>query len=289
MIYGVAMNSVYEEAIRRKRESGLKLTEIEKFMEREAAWDKEFRRGTIHFLIFISIAMPLMFWFLVHLQPKYIADDYNAMTSTYGYLEQAGHNKTEITEVGGIQADIDWEKQNKPYGEVTIGEIGKYYTSGGSKNIEIPLKIKIKDPISAGTIKLQFARFAPDKGSIQKYTKYDKYQKYKHLRTFEKTRGEIAEVTNIVPGKGGVKAEIFEKNSSLPLSKPTKFENRELEAILKISVPEKSELYKKLNSKTKLYRLNTSDPNFMRQLQIVFEPVFTVKDGKISGVQELRE
>lgn len=237
MIYGVAMNSVYEEAIRQKkaRESGLKLTEIEKFMEREAAWNKKFRRGTIHFLIFISIAMPLMFWFLVHLQPKYIADDYNAMTSTYGYLEQARHNKTEITEVGGIQADIDWEKQNKPYGEVTIQEIGKYYTSDGNKNIEIPLKIKINDPISAGTLKLQFARFAPDKGSVQKY---------KYVKTFKEIKGEIAKVVNIVPGKGGVKAGIFEKNSSLPLSKPTRFENRDVEAILKISVPEKSELYK---------------------------------------------
>lgn len=285
MIYGVAMNSVYEEAIRRKRESGLKLTEIEELEE----WYKAVRRNTIHFFIFIAIAFPLMFWFLLYSTPKQIADDYNAMVSTYGYMEQAGHNKTEITEVGGIQSEIDWEKQKKPYGEVTVGEIGKYYISGGSKNIEIPLKIKINDPVSAGTLKLQFARFAPDKGSIQKYTKYDKYQKYKHLRTFEKTKGEIAEVTNIVPGKGGVKAEIFEKNSSLPLSKPTKFENRDIEAILKISVPEKSELYKKLNNKTKLYRLNTSDPNFMRQLQIVFEPVYTVKDGKISGVQELRE
>lgn len=75
----------------------------------------------------------------------------------------------------------------------------------------------------------------------------------------------------------------------MPLSKPTKFENRDVEAILKISVPEKSELYKKLNNKTKLYRLNTSDPNFMRQLQIVFEPVFVLKDGKIGGLQELRE
>lgn len=271
------------------RELNRGYAEMEEFMEREAAWDKEVRRSTIHFLIFISIAIPLLFWFLVHLPPKYIADDYNAMTSTYGYLEQAGHNKTEIVEVGDIKVDTDWEKQKKAYGEVTIGEIGKYYIGSGSKNIEIPLKIKVNDPISAGTLKLQFARFAPDKGSIQKYIKYDKYQKYKHLRTFEKTRGEIAKVVNIVPGKGGVKAEIFEKNSSLPLSKPTKFENRDIEAILKISVPEKSELYEKLNSKTTLYRLNTSDPNFIRQLQILFEPAFIPKDGQISGIQELKE
>lgn len=271
------------------RELNREYAEMEEFWEREAAFDKEVRRSTIHFLIFISIAIPLLFWFLVHLPPKYIADDYNAMTSTYGYLEQAGHNKTEITELGGVQADIDWEKQNKPYGEVTIGEIGKYYTSGGNKNIEIPLKIKINDPISAGTLKLQFARFAPDKGSVQKYTKYDAHQKYKYVKTFEEIRGEIAKVVNIVPDKGGVKAEIFEKNSSLPLSKPTKFEKRDVEAILKISVPEKYELYEKLNSKTKLYRLNTSDPNFIRQLQIVFEPIFVLKDGQISGVQELKE
>lgn len=281
------MNNTYE-ARCWERESDLKPTELEEAMEDFEAWKKAIRRSIIQFLIFISIAVPLLFWFLVHLHSVEIADDYNAMTSTHGYMEQAGHNKTEITELGGIQADIDWEKQNKPYGEVTIGEIGKYYTSGGNKNIEIPLKIKVNDPILAGTLKLQFARFAPDKGSVQKYVKYDKYQKYKHLRTFEELRGEIAKVVNIVPGKGGVKAEIFEKNS-LPLSKPTKFENRDVEAILKISVPEKSELYKKLNSKTKLYRLNTSDPNFMRQLQIIFEPVFIPKDGQISGVQELRE
>ena len=258
-------------------------------MEDFEAWKKAIRRSIIQFLIFISIAIPLLFWFLVHLPPKYIADDYNAMTSTYGYMEQAGHNKTEILDVGDVKVDIDWEKQNKPYGEVTIGEIGGYYISGGSKNIEIPLRIKVDDPILAGTIKLQFARFAPDKGSIQKYMKYDKYQKYKYIRTSEKIRGEIAKVVNIVPGKGGVKAEIFEKNSSSPLSTPTRFENRDVEAILKISVPEKSELYKKLNSKTKLYRLNTSDPNFMRQLQIIFEPVFIPKGGQISGVQELKE
>lgn len=275
----MSMNNTYEAGCR-ERKSDLKPTELEEAMEDFEAWKKAIRRSNIHFLIFISIAIPLLFWFLVHLPPKYIADDYNAMTSTYGYMEQAGHNKTEITKVGEIQADIDWEKQNKPYGEVAIGEIGKYYTGGGNKNIEIPLKIKVNDPISAGTLKLQFARFAPDKGSVQKY---------KYVKTFEETRGEIAKVVNIVPGKGGVKAEIFEKNSSLPLSKPTKFENRDVEAILKISVPEKSELYEKLNSKTKLYRLNTSDPNFMRQLQIVFEPVFTVKDGKISGIQELKE
>lgn len=287
MAYNASMNNTHETECR--HESGLKSNELEIALERGKSWDKAIQRSIIQFLIFIAIAVPLLFWVLVHMQPKYIADDYNAMTSTYGYLEQAGHNKTEITELGGIQADIDWEKQNKPYGEVTIGEIGKYYTSGGSKNIEIPLKIKVDDPISAGTLKLQFARFAPDKGSVQKYTKYDTHKKYKYVRTFEEIKGEIAKVVNIVPGKGGVKAEIFEKNSSLPLSKPTKFENRDVEAILKISVPEKSELYEKLNSKTKLYRLNTSDPNFMRQLQIVFEPVFTVKDGKISGVQELKE
>lgn len=243
-MYSVSMVNVYEAGCR-ERESDLKPTELEEAVEDFEAWKKAIRRSTIQFLIFISIAIPLLFWFLLHLQSVEIADDYNAMTSTYGYLEQAGHNKTEILDVGDVKADIDWEKQNKPYGGVTIGEIGKYYTSGGNKNIEIPLKIKVNEPISAGTLKLQFARFAPDKGSIQKYIKYDKYQKYKHLRTFEKTRGEIAEVVNIVPDKGGVKAGIFEKNSSLPLSKPTKFENRDVEAILKISVPEKSELYKK--------------------------------------------
>lgn len=288
MIYGVAMINIYEPG-ERKRDPSQKPTEIEEFFEREEAWKKAIKRSIIQFLILMVIALPITFWVIINMAPKYLADDYNALKYTYGYMEQAGHNKTEIVEVGYIKVDIDWEKQNKPYGEVTIGEIGKYYISGGNKNMEIPLKIKVNDPISAGTIKLQFARFAPDKGSIQKYTKYDAHQKYKYVKTFEEIRGEIAEVVNIVPGKGGVKAEIFEKNSSLPLSKPTKFENRDIEAILKISVPEKSELYEKLNSKTKLYRLNTSDPNFMRQLQIVFEPVFIPKDGEISGVQELRE
>lgn len=288
MIYGVAMINIYEPG-ERKRDPSQKPTEIEEFFEREEAWKKAIKRSIIQFLILMVIALPITFWVIINMVPKYLADDYNALKYTYGYMEQAGHNKTEIVEVGYIKVDIDWEKQNKPYGEVTIGEIGKYYIGSGNKNIEIPLKIKINDPIPAGTLKLQFARFAPDKGSIQKYVKYDAHQKYKYIRTSEKIKGEIAEVVNIVPGKRGVKAEIFEKNSSLPLSKPTKFENRDMEAILKISVPEKSELYEKLNSKTKLYRLNTSDPNFMRQLQIVFEPVYTVKDGKISGVQELRE
>lgn len=267
------MSNVYELG---NRELSQESSEIEEFME----WKAAVRRRTIQFFIFMPIALLIMFLVIIHIQPKYLADDYNAMTSTHGYMEQAGHNKTEIIEVGDIKVNIDWEKQNKPYGEVTIGEIGKYYTDGGNKNIEIPLKIKVNDPISAGTLKLQFARFAPDKGSIQKY---------KDVKTSEETRGEIAEVVNIVPDKGRVKAEIFEKNSSLPLSKPTKFEKKDVEAVLKISVPEKSELYEKLNSKTKLYRLNTSDPNFMRQLQIVFEPAFVLKDGQISGVQELRE
>lgn len=83
------MNNTYEVG-RRERESDLKPTELEEAMEDFEAWKKAIRRSIIQFLIFISIAIPLLFWFLVHLPPKYIADDYNAMTSTYGYLEQAG-------------------------------------------------------------------------------------------------------------------------------------------------------------------------------------------------------
>lgn len=93
----------------------------------------------------------------------------------------------------------------------------------------------------------------------------------------------------MVPGKEGVEAEIFEEKSNLPLFTVTKFENRKINAILKISVPSENRKYEKLGENTLLYRTDADPPNFLRQLQIIFEPTFIVENGETQGVQELRE
>lgn len=169
---------------------------------------------------------------------------------------------------GNIQADINWGKHTKtPYGEVIIGDVGKIYINNGKKVIEIPLKLRIGHQSKAGTIKLGFARFNPYKGKWESYKKNGKT-----------LRGKVARSVNIVPGKDGVEAEIFEEKSSLPLSELTKFENRKINATLKISIPSENRKYEKLGENTFLYRIDTNSPDFLRQLQIVFEPTYIVEN-----------
>lgn len=211
--------------------------------------------------------------------PSNEATEKSAIEQGYDYLEQAGHNKTEILTKGNIQADINWDKNAKtPYGEVKIGDVGKIYTRYDKRVIEIPLKLRIDHQSKAGTIKLGFARFNPYKGKWESYKKNGKT-----------LRGKVAHSMNIVPGKEGVEAEIFEEKSNLPLSELTKFENRKINATLKISVPSENRKYEKIGENTLLYRIDTNSPNFLRQLQIVFEPTYIVENGKTQGVQELRE
>lgn len=210
--------------------------------------------------------------------PVNIGTEKTALTQENDYMEQTDHNKTEVLTKGNIKADINWNKQEKPYGEVKIGDIGKTYTYNGEKTIEIPLKIRIDHQAKAGTIKLGFARFTPYGGKWRAYEKNG-----------EELRGKVATSRNIVPENEGVKAEIFEEKSNLPLSTVTKFENKKIETILKITVPEKNKYYEKLGENTTLYRSKTDSPNFLRQLQIVFEPTYMVENGETQGVQELRE
>lgn len=211
--------------------------------------------------------------------PSNEATEKSALEQGYDYLEQAGHNKTEMLTKGNIQADINWGKHTKtPYGEVIIGDVGKIYTNNGKKVIEIPLKLRIDHQSKAGTIKLGFARYNPYKGKWESYKKNGK-----------NLRGKVAHSVNIVPGKEGVEAEIFEEKSNLPLSVLTKFENRKINATLKISVPSENRKYEKIGENTLLYRIDTNSPNFLRQLQIIFEPTYIVENGKTQGVQELRE
>ena len=158
--------------------------------------------------------------------PSNEATEKSALEQGYDYLEQAGHNKTEMLTKGNIQADINWGRHSKtPYGEVRIGDVGKIYTNNGKKVIEIPLKLRIDHQSKAGTIKLGFARYNPYKGKWESYKKNEKT-----------LRDKVAHSVNIVPGKEGVEAEIFEEKSNLPLSTLTKFENRKINATLKISV-----------------------------------------------------
>lgn len=211
--------------------------------------------------------------------PSNEATEKSALEQGYDYLEQAGHNKTEILTKGNIQADINWGKNAKtPYGQVRIGDVGKIYTNNGKKVIEIPLKLRIDHQSKAGIVKLGFARFNPYKGKWESYKKNGKT-----------LRGKVAHSVNIVPGKEGVEAEIFEEKSNLPLSALTKFENRKINATLKISIPSENRKYEKLGENTLLYRIDTNYPNFLRQLQIVFEPTYIVENGKTQGVQELKE
>lgn len=211
--------------------------------------------------------------------PSNEATEKSALEQGYDYLEQAGHNKTEMLTKGDIQADINWSRHAKTsYGQVKIGDVGKIYTNNGKKVIEIPLKLRIDHQSKAGTIKLGFARFNPYKGKWESYKKNGKT-----------LRGKAAHALNIVPGKDGVEAEIFEEESNLPLSALTKFENRKVNAILKISIPSENRKYEKLGENTLLYRIDTNSPNFLRQLQIIFEPTYIVENGKTQGVQELRE
>lgn len=211
--------------------------------------------------------------------PSNEATEKSALEQGYDYLEQTGHNKTEMLTKGNIQADINWGKHSKtPYGQVRIGDVGKIYTQSGKRVIEIPLKLRIDHQAKAGTIKLGFARFNPYKGKWESYKK--------NGRTL---RGKVAHSINIVPGKEGVEAEVFEEESNLPLSLLTKFENRKINATLKISVPSENRKYEKIGENTLLYRIDTNSPNFLRQLQIVFEPAYIVENGKTQGVQELRE
>lgn len=211
--------------------------------------------------------------------PSNEATEKSALEQGYDYLEQAGHNKTEMLTKGNIQADINWGRHAKtPYGQVRIGDVGKIYIRDDKRIIEIPLKLRINHQSKAGTIKLGFARFNPYKGKWESYKKNGKT-----------LRGKVAHTLNIVPGKDGVEAEIFEEKSNLPLSVLTKFENRKINATLKISVPSENRKYEKLGENTLLYRIDTNSTNFLRQLQIVFEPTYIVENGETQGVQELRE
>lgn len=211
--------------------------------------------------------------------PANEATEKSALEQEYSYIEQAGHNKTEMLTKGNIQADMNWGRHAKtPYGQIRIGDVGKLYTNNGKKVIEIPLKLRIDHQSKAGTMKLGFVRFNPYKGKWESYKKKGKT-----------LRGKVAHSVNIVPGKDGVEAEIFEEKSNLPLSTLTKFENRKINAILKISIPSENRKYEKLGENTLLYRIDTNSPNFLRQLQIVFEPTYIVENGKTQGVQELKE
>lgn len=211
--------------------------------------------------------------------PSNEATEKSALESGCDYLEQAGHNKTEMLTKGSIQADINWSRHAKtPYGQIRIGDIGKIYTRDNKRIIEIPLKLRIDHQSKAGTIKLGFARYNPYKGKWGSYKKNGKI-----------LRDKVAHTLNIVPGKEGVWAEIFEEKSNLPLSQLTKFENRKINATLKIAVPSENRKYKKIEENTLLYRIDTNSPNFLRQLQIVFEPTYIVENGKTQGVQELKE
>lgn len=211
--------------------------------------------------------------------PSNEATEKSALEQGYDYLEQVCHNKTEILTKGNIQADINWGKHTKtPYGEVRIGDVGKIYTNNGKKVIEIPLKLRIDHQSKAGIVKLGFVRFNPYKGKWGSYKKNGKT-----------LRGKVTRSINIVPGKEGVEAEIFEEKSNLPLSTLTKFENRKINATLKISVPSENRKYEKIRENTLLYRIDTNSSNFLRQLQIIFEPTYIVENGKTQGVQELRE
>lgn len=121
--------------------------------------------------------------------PSNEATEKSALEQGYDYLEQAGHNKTEILTKGNIQADINWSKNAKtPYGEVKIGDVGKIYTKNGKRVIEIPLKLRIDHQSKAGTIKLGFTRFNPYKGKWGSYKKNGKT-----------LRGKVAHGVNIVP------------------------------------------------------------------------------------------
>ena len=211
--------------------------------------------------------------------PANEATEKAALEQEYSYIEQAGHNKTEMLTKGNIQADINWGRNAKtPCGQIRIGDVGKIYTRDDKRIIEIPLKLRIDHQSKAGTIKLGFARFNPYKGKWGSYKKNGKT-----------LRGKVAHTRNIVPGKDGVEAEIFEEKSNLPLSVLTKFENRKINATLKISVHSENRKYEKLGENTLLYRIDTNSTNFLRQLQIVFEPTYIVENGKTQGVQKLKE